>query len=394
VSSLFTLNDFTEALGLHVKNLTSETKSVHMPFTTEWMFKAPNPTLGHVLSKSEPLLDADTIYVGSDNEHFYAINQSDGSLKWKYRVGKKAFGKSIFSNPALYKNLIIFGAYDGNVYALDKTTGKRVWISFEADFVGSSPAVSEDLGLVFIGLEFGLFRKHGGIVALDAKTGETVWLDNSHPAFTHSSPAYIAPYQQVVIGSNDGGVRLYNAKDGTKIWEFTTFGGTKFNKEEDRGFGEGEIKESFVYDDVRDYIIFGATDGFLYILDRGTGHMVKQFACEFAVFATPYLYKDKVYFTSLDKHLRCIDLDTLELIFAKNLDGSRLFGSPTVINNRLYVGTNAGKLHELDPLTGETLGHYHTLERITNSVHYNQETNTYFLPTYANEIIALKRKEA
>lgn len=392
VHSLFTLDDFTKTLGGKVKNLTDIISPKPMPFIQEWIFRAPNPTLNHVICKSEPVLDTDTIYVGSDSEYFYAINQLNGRVKWKFKVGKKTNGKSIYSNPILYNGLVIFGSYDGNVYALDKKTGKKVWVSFEADFVGSSPAAASDLGLIFIGLEYGLIFRRGGIAALDAKTGKTIWVDDNHPAFTHSSPKYISAYQQVVIGSNDGVVRLYEARSGNKLWEFTTFGGTKYKKEEGCGFGQGEIKESFEYDPVRDYIIFGATDGFLYILDRETGHMVKQFACDFAIWSTPHLYKDKVYFTSLDKCVRCIDLDTLEIIFVKNLDGSRIFGGPTVINNFLYVGTNAGRLHELNPDTGDVTGYFHTVERITNMLHYNPNSKTFFLPTYANEIIALKKR--
>ena len=77
--------------------------------------------------------------------------------------------------------------------------------------------------------------------------------------------------------------------------------------------------------------------------------------------------------------------------FEKNLDNTRIFSSPTIINDRLYVGTNAGRLHELDPLTGEMIGYFQTLERVTNSVICNPETGRYFLPTYANEIICLSR---
>ncbi|MEZ4195487.1 MAG: PQQ-binding-like beta-propeller repeat protein, partial [Candidatus Paceibacterota bacterium] len=287
--------------------------------------------------------------------------------------------------------LVIFGSYDGNVYALNKNTGKKEWISFEADWVGSSPAVAADLGLVFIGLEFGLFKRRGGIVALNARTGETVWTDYTHFAFTHASPKYIGRHEQVVIGSNDGIVRLYDAKTGKLIWKFTTFGGAEYDTSVDAGFGTGEIKESMVYDEERDYIIFGATDGFLYILNRENGNLVHHFKCQFGIWATPFLYKDKVYFTSLDKRIRCLNLDTFEIVFDKNVDGTRIFSSPTVIDGKLYVGTNAGRLHEFDSESGEELGYFQALERITNAVVKNNKTGLFFLPTYANEIICLER---
>lgn len=390
IQSIFTLNDFTKDLG--IKNLIDNKPKLASPiFTMQWKFKGSNPSYAHVVSKSQPALDEKKIYVGSDDQKFLALNQEDGTVAWQYAVGPSVIKKSIFSNPVLYKNLVIFGAYDGNIYALNKKTGLPNWICSEADWVGSSPAVAEGLGLVFIGLEFGLFRRHGGIIALEIETGKKVWADYKHPAFTHSSPRYISEHAQVVVGSNDGRVRLYNAKTGVQEWEFVTSGGQHFDSTLDQGFGFGDIKESFAYNNKHDVIVFGSMDGSLYILKRKTGELMHRHECYSGIWATPCMYNNKVYFTSTDKYLRCIDLDSLLLVFEKNLDGSRIFSSPVIINGKMYVGTNAGRLHEMIPESGELLGYFQTIERITNSVVYNAKTDTYFLPTFANELICLKR---
>jgi len=395
VESLFTLDDFTTELGSRVRNLPKKgAEPPKMPFQTKWTFKSSNPSLGYVVPKSQPIIDEDTIYVGSDNETFWAVHQIDGTVKWSFKVGPHTKKKSIFSSPMFYKNLVVFGSYDGNVYALNKETGKRVWVSFEADWVGSSPAVAQDLSLVFIGLEFGLFRRHGGIVALNANTGETVWTDYSHSALTHASPKYIEQYEQVAIGSNEGIVRLYDARTGKLYWKFTTFGGAEFDYAADNGFGNGEIKQSIAYDGEHDYLIFGATDGFLYILNRENGHLIHHHKCHFAIWGTPCVHDGKVFFTSLDKRVRCIDLGTLELLFEKEVDGTRIFANPTIIDGRLYIGTNGARLHEIDPETGASLGYFQAIERITNAVVKNEKTGRYFLPTYANEIVCLERTQS
>lgn len=394
IESLFELNDLTEMLGKKVRNLPAkDEKPTPMPFAVEWIFRSKNPSLGWVVPKSQPVLDDTKLFFGADNRTFWAINQNDGSVAWQYEVGRGSLKKSIFSNPTIHKNSVIFGAYDGNVYSLNRHTGALEWMFMEADWVGSSPTIAPELGLVFVGLEYGLIGKRGGIVALNADTGKPVWLDRTHTGLTHCSPCYLPNNQEVVIGSNDGIVRLYDAHTGARKWHFTTFGGARSKDEVYReGFGEGDIKESFVYSPKHDYVIFGSIDGFLYILDRKTGHLVKHHKCDFGIYATPHLYDDKVYFTSADKRLRCLNLNTLELVFEVGIDGTRIFSTPVVINDRLYVGTNAGRLHELNPQTGVMLGYFQATERITNSVIYNQKTDTYFLPTFANEIIALQRK--
>lgn len=392
VKNVFTLDDFTKELGDDVKNIKNKlTPIVKNPFKVAWKFKSDNPTLSHVIPKSQPVIDDARIYFGADNRTFWALNQKDGTVAWQFQVGPGSDGKAIFSSPALYKNLVIFGAYDGAVYALDKNTGKKVWEYLEADWVGSSPAIDEKRGAVFIGLEFGLFNKRGGIVALHTETGKRLWIDKTHPALTHSSPLFIKEHNQVVIGSNDGVVRLYDARDGKLIWTFTTFGGASYDSARDGGFGGGAIKSSFAYDKKRDYVVFGSCDSFLYILDRKTGRMVSNFKCTFDIWNTPYIWNNYVYFTSLDKHVRCLDLNTLKLLWEKSLDKTRIFADPIVIGDKLYVGTNAARLHELDPNSGESLGVFQTVERITNHLVWNQKTNGYFLPTYANEVVKLER---
>lgn len=393
VQTLFTLDDFTATLGDSVTNLKPDLPQEHVRFKPLWIFNNAQANYYYVVPKSQPILDEDMLYFGCDDRCFRALRQADGSEVWKFKVGRRSQGKSIFSSPCLFENNVYFGSYDGNVYALDKRTSANIWTYSEADFVGSSPAIAEELGLLFIGLEFGLIHKHGGIVALNAQTGEKIWSDFSHPAFTHSSPHYIPTHKQVIIGSNDGVARLYAAETGTLLWEFTTFGGASYNADRDGGFGTGDIKESFVYDSESDTISFGSIDGFLYVLDRRTGYLVHHVKCDFAISNTPYLHKGRVYFSSLDKHIRCLDLNTKKILFEKRIDGTRIFGAPIIINDHLYVGTNAGRLHELNPDTGEWCGYFQATERITNHIVYNNKTDRFFLPTYANQIISLKRIE-
>jgi outer membrane protein assembly factor BamB len=392
VHSIFSLDDFTTIIGPEIKNLVEkETTPPKTIFTPEWTFKSKNPSLNYVRPKSQPIIDDEKIYFGADNRIFWALNQDDGSVAWQFIVGPTQRKKAIFSNPALYERLVIFGAYDGTVYALDKESGEKVWEFLDADWVGSSPAIDQKRGVVFIGLEFGLLKKQGGIVALAAQTGKKLWCDYTHTGFTHASPLYIPEHNQVAIGSNDGKMRLYNAKNGKIIWSFTTFGGADYNATRDRGFGAGDIKESAVYDVERDYLIFGSVDGFLYILNRKTGHLIYHHKCHFGMYSTPCIHKNRVYFTSVDKYIRCLDLNTLKLVWEKNLDNTRIFSSPVIIDNQLFVGTNAGCVHQLDPKSGERQGYLQTSERITNSLVYNTAKDLYFLPTYANELIALKK---
>ena len=166
ITSLFSLPDFG-----HKLHIDKSRKLNYDQFVTKWYFRSKGANFHYVVPKSAPVIDSDRVYFGSDTGNFWALNQNDGSVAWKYKVGWHAKGKSIFSTPAVYRNTVFFGSYDGNVYALDTKTGKRRWIFMEADWVGSSPCIAEDLGLLFIGLEFGLFSKQGGIAGVRCNYG-------------------------------------------------------------------------------------------------------------------------------------------------------------------------------------------------------------------------------
>lgn len=62
-----------------------------------------------------------TIYFGSFDNHVYAVNIIDGSLKWRYRTGAL-----ITSSPIVYNNHVYIGGYDKTLYSFD-TSGRLDW---------------------------------------------------------------------------------------------------------------------------------------------------------------------------------------------------------------------------------------------------------------------------
>ena len=373
VESLFTLDDFADVL--HVKNLVDKKdKPVPMPFKAEWQFISENPNHFYVVPKSAPIADDRKIYFGADNGNFWAINQSDGSVAWKHKISLHSKGKYIFSSPVILKDIVYFGAYDGNFYALDKETGKPKWTFMEADWIGSSPCVAQSLGLIFVGLEFGFWKKQGGIAALDAGTGKKKW-DYSFFGLTHGSPAYCKSRKVVVIGSNDFGVYCFKAKSGELIWKYQT---------------EGEIKESFAFDEKRGFVAFGSFDKHVYVLKIKTGELVYKIETGEGIYSTPLIREDRLYAASLDKKLYCVDLNTGTIAWEFATSG-RIFASPEMIGDSIYIGSNDGRLYELDASTGKNIAFFQATERITNKITHNEQTGKIFLPTFANEIYCLKK---
>jgi outer membrane protein assembly factor BamB len=369
---IFTLEDF----GIPLEKASSLENSPDL-YETIWKFSPGNPSFDHVLPKSAPTHDNKRTFFGTDKGVFYALNQKSGDIAWQFAIQTHPEGKGIFSSPALHKGVLYFGAYDGNVYALDAATGKKRWMYDDADWVGSSPILAPDLGLLFIGLEFGLWRKRGGIVALDLKTGTRKWQDRT-PSLTHGSPLYIKEEGLVVIGSNDGIVYAYDAATGERRWTHQT---------------GGDIKSRAAYDPRRGLVLVPSMDTKLYAFGAARGDLRWAFQSGASLYSNPLVHGDRIYMASLDKSLYALEPDSGKRL-ARFETGGRIFATPILADNSLWIGSNDGKLYELDPATLQMRGSHQFSERIVNAIAYNPQTETFFVPTVANELYCMRRKGA
>ncbi len=370
----FALQDFNLALGDAKKLADSDA------FDVRWVTRSPHPAYFYRSSKSGPVLDAANVYVGSDDGVMHAYDQESGGEQWRFKIlGFGSRGRTIFATPVLHDGMLYFGAYDGNFYALNAATGKQQWIYMDADWIHSSPAVAPDLGIVFVGLQYGLWNKKGGVVALAAKTGKKQWEYADMPASVRAAPAYSRTHGVVIVGSSDGTVYCFRARTGELLWSYKT---------------DGAIEGSFAFDEERGRVFFGGAGGLVHVVDVRNGHAVRVVptGSGVGIWSTPCVHGDHVYISSPDKRMYCFNLETLELVWTFVTDG-RVFASPIIANRLVYVGSNDGRLYELDAHTGRNIAFFQTSERITNAVAYNEKTKRFFVPTYANELYCVERHE-
>ena len=372
ISSIFTLKDF----GLPLLPA-ADPEVPKESFTTNWRFAAARPSFNFVLEKSAPVIDEKRVYVGSDDGIFYALDQESGRVEWQFKIGPHPKGKGIFSTPALYKDSVYFGGYDGTLYALERATGKREWAYAEADWIGSSPAIAENLGLLYIGLEFSRPLMKGGIVAVDLKTGKKTW-GRGMAGFTHGTPLYVREEAVVIVGSGENIVHAFDAETGAVKWRYRT---------------RGDVKSSLAYDPKRRLVLFGSWDGHLYALRASDGSLAFSFKTSTPVFSTPLVHDDTVYLASLDKFLYAINLDTGLSKWHFETRG-RIFSTPVLADGSLWIGSNDACLYEIDPENGMLRSFFQTTERIVNAIAFNEKTGRLFVPTIANEIYCIERKKA
>lgn len=310
----------------------------------------------------------------------HALSRTDGSIVWQHRIGLGLWGskrdKEIFSTPVLHTGRLYFGAYDGNIYCLEAATGKRLWVSFEADWIAGSPVINTGGTKLYVPTVFGGQKNRGGVVVLDTLSGKVVW----RTRFTsplRSTPLLVEEKQRVFVGDEGGTVSSLESGTGQVLWSFQT---------------GGAIKDAPVYDEQSEAIIFSSFDGGVYKLAIETGLLLWKFDIGLSNYSSPCLWQDRVFTCSLDKNLYCLDRETGKKLWIFPAR-ARIFSSPRVHNGAIYFGANDARMYKIDPPTGRQIGSFQTVERITNPVVFDQKTGDFYLQSYANEVMCLRLKK-
>src|SRR5690606_32930532 len=103
-----------------------------------------------------------TLYVGSNQQVVYALNPETGEKKWEFNVGS-----SVVAAPEVVEDGVIFATRSGDVFKIDRITGKEIVSrKFNATIIGSPYRYEGDL---YIGAGNILYQ-------LDPKTLDTRFL--------------------------------------------------------------------------------------------------------------------------------------------------------------------------------------------------------------------------
>jgi outer membrane protein assembly factor BamB/adenine/guanine phosphoribosyltransferase-like PRPP-binding protein len=288
--------------------------------------------------KSTPWVGQGRVVVGSD-QGFLVCLSDQGEELWRSPVRDTTRG--IHGAPAVSGDRVYVGAYDGILYCLDLETGRVVWTSRYCEWIGSSPTVSTEHGLVYVGIERG--AREGGLMAVAVGTGQLAW---ELPArrYTHSSPLFDTVRHQVVVGSNDHFLYAADAKSGMQRWQFET---------------RGPIKGRPAVDD-EGTLFCASMDGCVYAVDAASG--VRRWARRLAsaLYFSPLVVDDAVIVGGYSHRIVALARSNGAVRWVTTTGGRLVGGAALLPSGHVAVASTDGVVYVLSAADGREQWTYRT----------------------------------
>ena len=388
-------------------------------------------------TNNELLRDPDQ---GGDRGVLMAFRESDGEFLWQQTHRKLESGRAndwpfqgIASSPLVQDGRLFYTSNRGVVLSLDlegfhdgendgpvtdeELTGLQdadvIWAfdmmeevgSYPHNLSNSSPVISGNL--MYLSTSNGHDESHvnvpsplaPSIIALDWRTGELAWEDNSvedrilHGQWSTPTVAAIDGVTQVVSAQGDGWVRGYVALTGEKLWEFDTnpkdsvwprtrneliatpvvVGDVVYlangqDPEHGEGVGHfyaidatarGDITEAGLlwhFDTIRRSISTAAVadglvyiadfSGYLHCLDAENGELQWTYDTFAAVWASPFVVDGKVYLGDEDGDVVVLEHGRTMNVLAEMNMGSAVYGTIVPANGAIFLN-NRSELFKL-----------------------------------------------
>lgn len=316
-----------------------------------WSIKA-----GEMINGTAAIL-GDRVYIGSLKGELLALNLKNGERIWtcksKDTNDPKEFLPGFKASPTVTDKFIYIGDEDGGFHCVDRLTGKRKWQFASQGTIVSSATLYKDRVL---------FGSHdASLYCLNSETGEKLWQYETE-GMVNCSPAVVEHFTFVTgcdehlrvididtgkqvsdmplgsyliaspavdgdtlfVGNHNGEVLAVDWKASKIVWTF---------KDPKR---EAPFHSSAAVTD--EVVVLGGHDKLLHCLDRKTGKARWDFPTKAKITGSPVVVGDRVYFGSEDGHLYGLTLKDGKEVF-KFRDGRPFSASVAIGEGCLVIGS-------------------------------------------------------
>jgi outer membrane protein assembly factor BamB len=219
------------------------------------------------INASPAVLDG-VVYVADTVGNLYALDDHNGGLIWNFTLSS---GAAIDGSPAVdaTDGLVVFGANDGTLDAVDTGNGTLAW----TDAVGGDVHAP-----VYAGGALYVSSSSGTVAEVGAVNGAVAW-SRTLPSAVDSAPSLNATAQLLVVGESNGDVVALNSSTGTTVWTYVT---------------GGPVTASSVL--VGGTVYVGSGDGDVYALVAGSGAVRWTYVTNGPIADTGSVYSNSLLF--------------------------------------------------------------------------------------------------
>ena len=291
-----------------------------------WTFKCEDEI------RSQPAVSNNFVYVGAYDNNLYAINRQDGSFRWKYPATD-----GIGSAPSVYKDDIYIGSVDQNLYCINRHNGHLRWQFPTMGAVYSSPRAEYDH--VFFGSD------DGYIYAVNVTNGRQVWKTQAHGP-VRSTPLVLD--NEVIVGTEGGYVFSIDLNSKVK-WQF-------------------QAKRAITSSPTaaEEMVFVGSMDSTVYALDQNSGWAIWRARTTRPIISSPTVNGDILFIGSADGKLYAFDIYNGRQVWAFETEG-QVASSPLVVNDAVYFGSTDGYIYSVSAKKGKLRWRFKTKGYVISS---------------------------
>ena len=259
--------------------------------STIWTMPLGSDVVTHWDTYAPKFVDG-IVYAGRG--HFAAFDGKTGTELWKADEMAGEFLPSIYSSPVIAGDKIYFGSHRG-LFAIDRESGKRLWEVKRALSLEATATLP-----ILVGTK--LFYQYGGVIAaFDSETGRVLWEMPNEPAYSAGvtesfSRTAAEDDTHVHVGDANGRMIAFSAVDGQILGSFYVEKGIASIRPYKRN--EKTILSSPVVSG--DLVIFGSTDGSLYLLDKNTMKVRQKFHIGAPITSSPAVSGNSIFIAAND----------------------------------------------------------------------------------------------
>jgi outer membrane protein assembly factor BamB len=269
-------------------------------------------------------------YIGNAHATIRAVSVRTGSVVWRHDTphGQMA------SSPAVWGGFLVYHGMDGNVWVLDRATGRLRWRFHVGSPIESSPIVRH--GVDYFG------SWNGRLYALDLRRRRLAWTRSLGAKITAS--ATLAG-KTLYIGDYAGRLWALAVRTGRTRWTAGVNG---------RIYGTAPVASGRLF--------VPSSNGSSLTAFTTSGRRLWRVQLGTYVYSSPAVWHGRVFFGSYNGVFYCVSAASGRILWERSVGGA-VSGAAVVVDGVAYAGSFAGRILGVDARTGRILlrfphGHY------------------------------------